>query len=159
MSLRAALTTPTAEAIFRSMRRNHPIKLLLQALSLAAVSLAMSVGAALAHGGNTASHDQQLVHVGATYTEHQPGHAMDAGRCEALVQAEGNDFGSAPCSGDPSGHAMGEGCCTVACHAALAVPAVGPLAAFDLPRAPAVTLEDMLEGRSSDRTERPPKFS
>lgn len=141
------------------MCRSHPIKLLLQALSLAAVSLAMSAGSAFAHGGGTASHDQSQVRVVAMSGEHQPGHVVDAVSREALVQADGVDLSSGSCPGDPSGHAMGGGCCTVACHAALAVPAIGPLAAFDVPRAPALSLEDMLEGRSSDRTERPPKLS
>lgn len=141
------------------MCRSHPIKLLLQALSLAAVSLAMSVGSAFAHGGGAANQDQSQVHVAATHGEHQPGHVVGAASCEALVQADGNDLSSGPCPGDPSGHAMGEGCCAIACHAALAVPAIDPVAAFDVPAAPALSLEDMLEGRSSDRTERPPKLS
>ena len=141
------------------MRRCHPVKLLLQALMLAAVSLALSVGSALAHGGGTANHDQSPVQAAATYAEHHPGLAVDAASCDALVQADGNDLSSGSCPGDPAGHAEGESCCAVACHAALAVPAIGPLAAFDMPRAPALSLEDMLEGRSSDRTERPPKLS
>lgn len=141
------------------MRKCHPAKLLLQAFSLAMVSLAMSVGSAFAHGGGTANHDQSPVHVAATYAEHQPDHAADASSFDALVQAESNDLGSEPCRGDSSGHPMGEGCCTVACHAALAVPATDPPAAFDVPSMPTVRLEDMLEGRSSDRTERPPKLS
>ena len=119
----------------------------------------MSVGSAFAHGGGAANQDQSQVHVAATYSEHQPGHVADAASSEALVQANGNDLNSGPCSGDPSGHPMGESCCTVACHAALAVPAIDPEAAFDVPRTPALSLEDMLEGRSSDRTERPPKLS
>jgi hypothetical protein len=148
-----------AEAIFRSMRKSHPIKLLLQVLLLAAVSLAMSVGSAFAHGGGAANRDQAQVHTAATHAEHQPDFAGDAASCEAFVQADRDDLSSGTCRSDPSGHAMGEGCCTVACHAALAVPGIGPLAAFDVPRAPMVALEDMLEGRSSDRTERPPKLS
>lgn len=159
MPLRVALTTPREEAIFKPMRKCHPIKLLLQALSLAAVSLAMSAGSAFAHGAGTANHDQSQAHVVVAYLEHLPDNAVDAASREAMVRADGNDVSSAPCRGDPSGHAMGESCCTVACHAALAVPATDPLSAFDVPRMPTVSLEDMLEGRSSDRTERPPKLS
>lgn len=139
------------------MRRSHPIKLLLQALSLVAC-LVMSVGSAFAHG-STVNHDQWQVHIVLPDGEHQSGHVVDAASCDALVQGDGNDVRSAPCHGEPSGHAMGESCCTVACHAALAVPAIDPVAAFDVPRAPVLSLEDMLEGRSSDRTERPPKLS
>ena len=141
------------------MHKSHPIKLLLQVLLLAAVSLAMSVGSAFAHGGGVASHDQSQVYAAAMHAEHPSDIAVDAASCEAFVRADGNDLSSGPCRGDPSGHAMGEGCCTVACHAALAVPGIDAVAAFDLPNAPAVGLEDMLEGRSTDRTERPPKLS
>lgn len=140
------------------MRKSHPIKLLLQALLLGAVGFAMSVGSALAHGSGSTNHEHLQVHPAATYAEPQLGHAGDAAPYEALVQADDNDPGSAPCR-DPSGHAVGDGCCAVACHAALAVPGIDALAPFDVPRARMLGLEDMLEGRSSDRTERPPKLS
>jgi hypothetical protein len=140
------------------MRKSNPIKLLLRALTLAAVSFALSVGPAFAHGGGTAGHQQPQAYAATAHPEHQPGHVPDAASCMGLVQADDSDLSATPCHGVPSGHVAGENCCTLACHAALTAPAVDSLGAFDLPESLIFGLTGMLEGRSSDRAERPPKL-
>ena len=138
------------------MRKGNPIRLLLQALTLAAVSLAMSVGSALAHGGSVANLDQLQAQAAAAHVEHQQ--AANAAPHVEVVQIHAGDAIGGPCSGQPAEHAPGASCCTIACHAALTAPAADPLGAFDLPGTRMVDWPDMLEGRSSDRTERPPKL-
>lgn len=148
------MTRLRVKAIFDAMRKSHPLKLLLQALSLAVVGLAMSVGSAFAHGG----HGQPQVHATATHAEHQAGHASDGVASLEFAQTDDEELSTAPCRGESSGHAAGEGCCTIACHAALAAPTADAVGTVDLPGTRIVGLADMLEGRSSDRTERPPKL-
>lgn len=154
------MTSLRGKAIFNGMRKSNPLKLLLllRALVLAAVSLAVSVGPAFAHAGGAASHQRPQAYAATAHADHQRGHVPDAASCVGLVQADGGDLSSAPCHGGLSGHGAGENCCTLACHAALTVPAVDPLGAFDLPEPRIFGLTEMLEGWSSDRTERPPKL-
>lgn len=144
------------EAIFTSIRKSNPIKLLLQALSLAAVSLAMSVGSAFAHGAGV-DHDRSQAHAAATYAEAQASHAGDVAL--DLFQAVRAVVISAPCTGGPSEQPVGGSCCGIACHAAATLTAVDSLGVCDLPGTRIVGLADLLEGRSNDRTERPPKLS
>lgn len=152
------LTRIWVEAIFSSMRKSNPIRLLLQALALAAVGFAMSAGSAFAHGGGAAPHDRPQAHATATHADHQRGGAGDAVSYVDLVQKDSAGVSSGPCSGETSRHMAGESCCSIACHAALTVPPVDSLGACDLPGA-CIGLADLLQGRSSDRTERPPKLS
>jgi len=146
------------------MRKSNPIRLLLQALALAAVGFAMSTGSAFAHGGGAVPQDRPQAHAAATYADHQrdrAGDAVSAGDAMSYVDFVPTDSAgvtSGPCSGETSKHMAGEGCCSIACHAALTVPAVDSLGACDLPGA-CIGLADLLQGRSSDRTERPPKLS
>lgn len=139
------------------MSRRGPVTMVVRALLLAVLGLVVTSGIALAHGnvahGQIAterhSRDVQSMDVQSTMN---PAPSLD-------VLAQLMDLG-VPCSSDkqPGGH-MGGGCCNVACHAALASFAAGPIATVDLPGARIVGLTDMLEGRSSDRTERPPKLN
>lgn len=152
-----ALTRRKVKTIFAAMRMRDPLKLLLQVLSFAAVSLALSMGSAFAHGGGAANHHQPAAHGAATHADHHASHVADVATQLALIHSPGDTLGSAPCHGESSGHATGEGCCTIACHAALATPGVEPVGGVDLPGARIVDLVDMLEGRPSGRTERPPR--
>jgi hypothetical protein len=150
-----ALTGRRAKTIFAAMRPGNPLKLLLQVLSLAAMSLALSMGSAFAHG----DHHQATAHSAATHADHRTDEIADVAPGVAVIHAPGDAQESAPCHGESSGHGTGEGCCTIACHAALAAPAIDPIGAVDLPRTRIVDLVDRLEGRPSGRTERPPKRS
>lgn len=144
-------------AIFESMRKSNLIRPLLQALALAVVGLAISAGSAFAHGGD-APQDRPQVRAVATHADHQRDRAGDAVSYVELVQTDRAGVTSGPCSGETSRHMAGESCCSIACHAALTVPAVESLGACDLPGA-CIGLTDLLQGRSNDRTERPPKLS
>lgn len=152
------LTRIRVKAIFDSMRKSNPIRLLLQALVLAAVGFAMSAGSAFAHGGGAAAHDRPQARAAATHADHERGRAGDAVSYVDFLQTDNTGVTSGPCGGETSRHMAGESCCSIACHAALAVPAVDSLGACDLPGA-GIELADLLQGRSSDRTERPPKLS
>lgn len=153
----AALTRMTAGAIFVAMRRLGPVTMVVRALLLAVLGLVVTSGVALAHGN--------VAH-GPIATERQSSDAQftDAhstmnpvASLDALEQVA---HSGAPCSSDEQsgGHRAG-GCCNVACHAALASFAAGPIATVDLSDTRVVGLTGMLEGRSSDRTERPPRRS
>jgi len=152
----AALTTPGAVAIFVAMRASNLLKLLVRAIVLATVGLVMAVGSALAHGG-AAGHSHQPAHDAFAHTGHQAGQATTA-PCPDLAVTDGEQPHPANCPVDPSGHMAASGCCTIACHAALATPTVDVAGAGDLPGVRIASIADMLEGRSSDRAERPPRL-
>jgi hypothetical protein len=145
------------KTIFAVMRMGDPLRLLLQVLSFAAVGLAISTGSAFAHGGGAADHHQATAQSPATHVDHRIGQIADVE--VAVIHAPGAPLKSGPCHDESSGHATGEGCCAIACHAALAAPAIDPVGAVDLPGARIVGLLDRLEGRPSGRTERPPRRS
>lgn len=140
------------------MCKSNPVKLLLQALVLAAVSLVASAGSAFAHGGGAANYERLQAHAATTYTQHQQDAAAGAVFYVERGQTNGDDVKSAPCRGESSGHVAGVSCCSISCHAALAVPAAQSLGVCELLGA-RIGLSDLLEGRSNDRTERPPKLS
>jgi hypothetical protein len=146
-----------AGAIFLSMRRLDPVTMIVRALLLAVLGLAVTSGVALAHG------DVAHVHIATERHLHdvQPADNHSTNNPVASLDAlEQLAPSGAPCSSDErSGDHMAGGCCNVACHAALASFAAGPVAAIDLPGTRIVGLTDMLEGRSSDRTERPPRLN
>jgi hypothetical protein len=141
------------------MRKRNPIELMLQVLSLAALSFALMAGSAFAHGAS--HHGRSAAPVETISAEARDALGGDeAGTLPAAYwsQAENGHVGAAPCSGDsPTGHAPQGDCCSIACHAALAAPGVDSPGAVDPPDGHVLGLTDRLEGRSSDRTERPPK--
>jgi hypothetical protein len=153
-------------AISLIMREIASFRLLARIVSLAMMGLALTVGSALAHGGPAAVHDQAVTQVQAPDMKRQPGgesSMTDTSDSIAAMQANDADHaadqGGMPCSGNPHGAGSASGsCCTIACHAALATPYIEPLGALEPPSVRVVGLADMLEGRSSDRTERPPKL-
>ena len=141
------------------MREANIIRMLTQVVSLAMVALALTVGSAFAHG----NHDQVATQLQANDTERQPGDESSASGTSGSVmvmQADGAGPGDMPCSDDhqKTGSASGT-CCTMACHAALAAMTIEPLGAHEPPSVRVVGLADMLEGRSGDRAERPPRLS
>ena len=144
-------------AIFVAMRMLGPITMIVRALLLAVLGLAISSGLALAHGN--VAHAQTAIERHAHVEQSADVHATNdlVASLDALEQVA---HSGVPCpSGEQSGGHTAGGCCNVACHAALASFAAGPIATVDLSGARIVGLTDMLEGRSSDRTERPPRRS
>lgn len=146
------------------MREANIIKMLTQVVSLAMITLALTVGSAFAHGGPATSHDHAAMQVQAQAAEQHPsdGSAVVATSLPATAIQENAvkaSAGETPCSNDHRSGSNSEGCCTIACHAALAAPTIEPLGAHEPASVRTVALVDMLEGRSGDRTERPPRLS
>jgi hypothetical protein len=146
-------------AIFSVMRRTNPIRLLARALWLAVVGLVMAAGAASAHDGRMSISHQSHWQVQTAQAAHHVRADVSGEIPMVLDLSVQAGPGSLPCSEDQSaGHVPGQ-CCTVACHAALAAPPVEPMGTLGLPSSRIVGLTGMLVGRSTDRTERPPKLS
>jgi hypothetical protein len=145
------------------MRGANIIRMLTQVMSLAMVTLALMAGSSFAHGGPAASHDHAAMQVQAQAAEQQPGDSAAAVATSlpatAIQNAVKASAGETPCSNDHRSGSDSEGCCTIACHAALAAPIIEPLGAHEPASVRIVALADMLEGRSGDRTERPPRLS
>jgi len=117
----------------------------------------MLAGTAVAHEGHTASGERRA-QIQAPSSTHQTydQEASELPSNAAVLQAD-RQSGSVPCSDDrAAGHASGT-CCTIACHAALATPPVEPARTREHPKTRVALLTGMLEGRSGDRAERPPK--
>lgn len=131
------------------MTLTRPLRQVLQALLLGLTMWVLAVGAASAHGAHaderpvTAMKSQPAAHEGQTAPE----------AAEVPATHEG---GTCPASGAGD---HGEGCCTIACHAAMTVSGIdawaGPGGASSVP----MSLSDMLEGCSGDRSERPPRLA
>lgn len=153
-------------AIFFFMRDTALFRLLAQIVSLAVLGLVLTGGSAFAHGGHATAHDRVVVQIQAIDLERQPGGGSsmtDTSDSMSAMQANDADHaadrGGTPCSGNPHGAGSASGnCCTIACHAALATSVIESLGMPEPPSVRVVGLADMLEGRSSDRTERPPKL-
>jgi selectin P ligand len=85
-------------------------------------------------------------------------HASAKPACHDQAGTDDRAPASTPYPDDqPPQHAPGGGCCTMACHAALAVPAIDTPSVASVPVGRLIDLSETLEGRSSARTERPPK--
>lgn len=135
--------------VTRSLRK------LAQACLLALAAWVLTAGVASAHGGHGGHGAQVPVQ---TASSLQPSHHDDVAMAFDLPEeiAPAEHGGSSCPSGMPATHSAS--CCTIACHAAMAVP---PIDAWAGPRAaspPLVGLSDMLEGRCGDRSERPPRL-
>ena len=150
-----------ALAIFSAMRIRNPFASILRAVLLAVIGLALSAGMATAHQGHISPAAEgvlastEVVH---SSQAHNPRTVSGQARAEDDQQAMSVDHGDLPCSsGGNPGHFSGS-CCTVACHAALTAIAPQPFGSHELPLQRVATWIERLEGRSSDRTERPPKL-
>lgn len=128
-----------------------------QALLLALAAWVLTAGVASAHGGHVGSDARPAAEAVAPTTDvRREGPAASAAGFEEKTEAvAGHDEGSCP-TGAPAKHSGN--CCNIACHASM------PASAFDLwvgifaASAPVPGLSDMLEGRSGDRSERPPRL-
>lgn len=162
----ARLTKKRARANFAGMCRINPIRLLTRAWFLALVGFLMAAGSASAHNvhalaGVYQSQPQFQTTVFESHARDHHGKTDASALMDLSVQPRPDDrhSDSSPCSKDePAGHPSG-GCCTVACHVALAAPAIDPVGDAELPSPYVLGLADMLIGRSSYRTERPPKLT
>ena len=148
-----------ALAIFTAMRVRNPFASILRAVLWAAIGLTLSAGMATAHQGHiSAVADGVQASTEVVHRSQAHGTVSDQAQAEDGQQAMSVDHGDLPCSsGGNPGHFSGS-CCTVACHAALTVIAPQPFDSHELPLQRVATWIERLEGRSSDRTERPPKI-
>jgi hypothetical protein len=151
-----ALTTMIAEAILFAMRRTDPLGHVVRVIVLAVLGFVIASGTALAHGG-TSPASAERSHV-QTSTDRQAQHGQPITTLAMIASPlEQAAHSGEPCSDrQPGGHA-GDGCCNVACHAALATPLSSAGSTHALASQYVGSLSDMLVGRFGDRTERPPK--
>lgn len=130
----------------------RPLRKVSQALLLGLAMWVLAVGAASAHGAHaderpvTAMKSQPVAHDGQTAPATPP---------EATDVPATHEGGSCP-GGGAADH--GDGCCTIACHAAMAAAGMdewtGPRISSPVP----IFMSDLLEGRCGDCSERPPRF-
>jgi len=137
------------------------LKRLAIAVLLLAAGLFAPIGSASAHQGHASSptiHAPTVQKASASEPSSPAQSAEWVGDEAMAATAAHGHGGAAPCSED-SGPGHMAGCCTVACHAALAaaVPTVGPRSE-PIARADAWPTEVRV-GLSGDRTERPPKLA
>lgn len=150
-----------ALAIFGRMRIRNPFASISRAVLLAAIGLILSAGMATAHQGHSFSAadvvqaSTEVVHGSRAL---DPRTVSGPAQLEDGLRATSVDHRDLPCSpGGASGHLSGS-CCTVACHTALTAIAPQDFGARELPSHRVAAWIERLEGRSSDRTERPPKL-
>lgn len=152
------LTGQETRPIFSIMRGAHPISCLLRALSLAVMGLLLSIGTAAAHGSHVSDGGQ----VSAVASSNDEANLVD--RSDVATSASPNEAHAAKPNGEPCSEGQGDGkhatgCCTMACHGALAALSAGPLTVPDRPSLRLLGISEILHGRSGDRMERPPKLA
>ena len=127
-----------------------------QALLLAFAAWVLAVGAASAHGGHAHADDRPVTVMASQHVAYEEPATSAASLPEGTEAAATHEGGTCPGDGTAN-HA--EGCCTIACHAAMALVGVdawaGPRIAPPVP----MLMGDLLEGRCGDRSERPPRFT
>jgi hypothetical protein len=132
----------------------RPLRKIAQALLLGFAMWVLAAGAASAHGAHAHADERPVT----TRTSQPVAHeerAAPATSPEATEVPATHKGGTCP-GGGAADH--GDGCCTIACHAAMAVVGVdawaGPRIASPVP----MLMSDLLEGRCGDRSERPPRY-
>lgn len=142
------------------MTHIRSLRKIAQALLLAFAAWVLVVGAASAHGshahgGHTHADDRPVTVVASQPVAHEEP-ATPAASLPEGTEAPATHEGDTCPGGGAANHA--EGCCTIACHAAMAVVGVdawaGPRIASPVP----MLMSDLLEGRCGDRSERPPRY-
>ncbi len=143
--------------ILCAMRSANPLNLLMRVLFLAVVGFVVAVGSASAHEGR---HDGRSS--GPSYSETSAHHSHDQqGTTEHQAssdEAAKVDGDANPCPRDQSPDHASNNCCNIACHAALAAMPVDSFGALQVHSPRIIGLTDLLIGRTSGRTERPPKL-
>lgn len=155
------LTGKRRRPISLRMRRTRPLSWLLRALSLAAMGVLFAAGSAAAHDGHAAGLAQAPPSASAAASSEGKaglvdtrGVATTASMEQAAVATNDGD----PCSETSGSGKHATGCCTMACHAALAALPAGPLLVPEKPLLDLVGISDRLDGCAGGRTERPPKL-
>lgn len=160
----ARLTGRERQPILSIMCRPHPISWLLRAVSLAAMGFLLSVGTAAAHDGHVSGRGQAALSSESASAVSLSGDISgfdDQSGVAAASPKQSNaaKHGGDPCSDDQSDAKHATGCCTMACHAALATLPACPLTGPDRPSLLLLGVSEILHGRSGDRMERPPKLA
>jgi hypothetical protein len=146
------------------MPRTNPISWSLRALSLAVMGCLLFAGTAAAHAGHASHHGQATLSLPAESSITSPGNVTASAGASDLHLAAKHPMEKAAdamqhpgnCSEHQSaGH--NDDCCAVACHAALAAVPSGPVLTAEGPSLRLFGMSRALDGRSGDRTERPPK--
>lgn len=162
----SSLDKAVGESDLTIMRVDHLIGFFTRVLSLALMGFVVASGAAFAHEayGPSGVDVQRTV----AHAHHKAGPVVDRSSDVATADqpaisvatrhAVHGTSSEAPCSEDRAGgHGKGT-CCTMACHAALPTPLIDPVGSHGLHGLRVPGLTNMLVGRSSDRTERPPRI-
>lgn len=134
----------------------RPLGKIAQALLLAVAAWVLFVGAASAHGAHAHAEDRPVKAVPSQNATPEEPATQAASPSTGMEASAGHEGGTCPGDG-PANHA--EGCCTIACHAAMAVDGIDTWAA---PRATCpvpMLASNLLEGRCADRSERPPRWA
>lgn len=147
--------------ILYAMRSANPLRLLVRVLFLAVVGFVVAAGTASAHEGR---HDGRSA--GPSYSEPSAHHSHDRqGAMQGATEQQASadeaakaDGDAAPCPRDQSPDHASNNCCNVACHAALAATPADSIGTLQVQGLRIVGLTDLLVGRLSGRTERPPKL-
>lgn len=152
------LTGHETRRTFPIMRGAHPVSWLLRAVSLAAMGFFLSVGTAAAHGSHVAD-GAQVPAVAALNDEANLVDRSSAVTAVSPNQAHAAKTDGQPCSEDQGDGKHATGCCTMACHAALAALPAGLVTGPDRSALHLRGISQVLYGRFGDRMERPPKIA
>lgn len=133
------------------------VRKIAQAVLLALAAWVLTAGIASAHGGH-ASMDARLPSEAVSSLSASQHRDLTAGSAELAEENEAFvERGKDSCpTGNPTKHTGS--CCTVACHAAMTAPAIDPWIGPRVVSPILAGLNDMLEGRCGDRSERPPRL-
>lgn len=137
------------------MTHIRPLRKIAQALLLAFAAWVLVVGAASAHGGHAPADDRPVTAVASQPVAHEEPATLAASLPEG-TEAPATHEGDACPGGGAANHA--EGCCTIACHAAMAVVGVDAWAGPRISSPVPMLMSDLLEGCCGDRSERPPRY-
>ena len=143
--------------ILYTMRLANPLSLLVRVLFLAVVGFVVAAGTASAHEGRRDGRS-----TGPSYSEPSAHHSHDQHRATeqqaSADEADRVDGDASPCPRDQSSDHASNNCCNIACHAALAATPADSIGTLQVHSLHIVGLADLLVGRLSGRTERPPKL-
>ena len=138
------------------MTVTRPLRKIAQALLLALAAWVLAVGTASAHGGHAHADGRSATAVASRHAAHEEAATPSASLPDGAEAPAAHEGGTCPDDGMAN---HGEGCCTIACHAAMAATGIdawaGPRIASSVP----MLVSGLLEGRCGDRSERPPRFT
>ncbi|TAJ91337.1 MAG: hypothetical protein EPO41_15800 [Reyranella sp.] len=139
----------------------RPLRKIAQALLLAFAAWVLAAGAASAHGSHAHGGHTQADDRPVTVMASQPV-AYEESATPAASLPDGTEAPAAHEADTCPGGGMAnhdEGCCTIACHAAMAAPGIDAWAGPGIASSVPTLMSDLLEGRCGGRSERPPRFT